>query len=413
MNAPHGPSGADLDVVAIPGMDRLLPALEGLPPAYLAGGAVRDLMLGAESIDIDVALEGDALAAAWELAERLGGRAMTHERFGSATVRTDDGLTVDLVGTRRERYAQPGALPEVEPAGLADDLARRDFTINAMAVGLTGPDLGVLHDPHSGEADLRAGVVRVLHERSFVDDPTRLLRAVRDATRVGFALDPDTERLAREAVAAGALATVSGPRLRDELLDLLGEAEAPAALERLRELGVDRGLHPALAADPDLAASAALASAETGADRRLAALAALVSRAPEDLEPWLDTLALGRGDRGRVAGAARQGPSLVRALRAEPPPSAVHALLRCEPPETLAVALAYGAPGGPIQRFLADLRDVHLEVTGDDLLAAGVPQSPAVGRALDETLRLKLDGKVSGREEELRVALEIARREAE
>jgi tRNA nucleotidyltransferase (CCA-adding enzyme) len=390
-------------------MDRLLPALEGLPPAYLVGGAVRDLLLGAESVDLDVAVEGDALATAWELAERLDARAMTHERFGTATVRTDDGLVVDLAGTRRERYPEPGALPEVEPAPLAEDLARRDFTVNAMAVGLTGADLGVVHDPHGGRDDLENRLIRVLHDRSFVDDPTRLLRAVRYETRLGFRIDPATERLAREAVAADALRTVSGPRVRDELLDLLGEQELPTALERLRELGIDRGLHPALDADPELAAAAALGSAETGADRRLAALAALVSRSPDDLEPWLDTLALGRGARMSVAAAARQGPSLVPALRADPPPSAVHALLRCEPAETLAVALAHGAPAAPVQRFLADLRDVHLEISGDDLVAAGVPQSPAIGRALDETLRLKLDGKVAGRDDELRTALEIAR----
>jgi tRNA nucleotidyltransferase (CCA-adding enzyme) len=392
-------------------MDRLLPALNGLPPAYLVGGAVRDVLLGASSVDLDVALEGDALAVAWELAERLDGRAMTHERFGTATVRTDDGLVVDLAGTRRERYAAPGALPDVESAPLVDDLARRDFTINAMAVGLSGDDLGAMHDPHGGEADLRAGLVRVLHPRSFVDDPTRLLRAVRYAVRFGFALEAETERLAREAVEAGALSTVSGPRVRDELLDLLGEVEAPAALELARSLGIDRGLDAAFDADPELAAAAALGSSETGADRRLAALAALVSRAPDELEPWVDSLSLGRGDRNTVMGAARQGPGVVRALRAEPPPSAVHALLRCEPAETLAVALAYGAPAEPVQRFLADLRDVHLEVTGDDLVAAGVPESPAIGRALDETLRLKLDGRLSGgREEELRTALEIARR---
>jgi tRNA nucleotidyltransferase (CCA-adding enzyme) len=399
-----------MNVAGLPGMDRLIPALEGLPQAYLVGGAVRDLLLGADSVDLDVALEGDALAAAWELADRLDGRAMTHERFGTATVRTDDGLVVDLAGTRRERYSRPGALPEVEPASLADDLERRDFSINAMAIGLTGSDVGVVHDPHGGRDDLEARSIRVLHEGSFIDDATRLLRAVRYEVRLGFRMDLETERLAREAV--WALSTVSGPRVRDELLDLLGESEAPTALKRLRELGIDRGLHPALEADAELAAAAALGASETGADRRLAALAALVSRAPDELEPWLDTLALGRGDRMRVAAAARQGPSLPRALRADPPPSAVHALLRCEPAETLAVALAHGAPGAPIQRFLADLRDVHLDVTGDDLMAAGVPESPAIGRALDETLRLKLDGRLSGgRDEELRTALEIARRD--
>jgi tRNA nucleotidyltransferase (CCA-adding enzyme) len=395
-------------VEALPGMDRLLPALDGLPPAYLVGGAVRDLMLGSESVDLDVALEGDAPAAAWELAERLGGLATTHERFGTGTVRAGD-LVVDLAGTRRERYERPGALPEVEPGSLVDDLARRDFTINAMAVGLTGADAGVLHDPHGGRDDLEGGRVRVLHSASFLDDPTRLLRAMRYETRFGFRMDGETERLARDAVAAGALGTVSGPRVRDELLDLLGEVEMAAALDRAQELGIDRGLHPSLEADSELAAAAAIGSAETGAERRLAALAALVSRAPDELEPWLDTLALGRGDRMRVAAAARQGPSLPRALRADPPPSAVHALLRCEPAETLAVALAHGAPAAPIQRFLADLHDVYLDITGDDLVAAGVDPSPAIGRALDKTLRLKLDGKVSGREDELRTALEIAR----
>ncbi|MFL5782134.1 MAG: hypothetical protein ACJ760_12550 [Thermoleophilaceae bacterium] len=402
-----------VDVTRLAGIDRLLPALEGLPPAYLVGGAVRDMMLGALAVDLDVALEGDALAAAWELAARLDGRAMTHERFGTATVRTDDGFVVDLAGTRRERYTAPGELPDVEPAPLAEDLARRDFTINAMAVGLTGDDLGELHDPLGGEEDLRASRVRVLHPRSFADDPTRLLRAVRYATRFGFALEDDTERQARQAVEAGALSTVSGPRVRDELLDLLGEVEMPTALERARSLGIDHAMHPALDADPELAAAAALGSSETGADRRLAALAALVSKAPDELEPWVGSLSLGRSDMGSVMAAARQGPSLVRALRADPPASAVHALLRCEPAETLAVALAHGAPAGPIQRFLADLRDVHLEVTGDDLVAAGVPESPAIGRALDETLRLKLDGRLAGgREEELSTALEIARREA-
>src|SRR5205085_7085365 len=122
-------------------------------------------------------------------------------------------------------------------------------------------------------------------------------------------------------------------------------------------------------------------------------------------------LGLARADRTAVMAAARQAPGLVRALRADPPDSALHALLRCEPPETLALALAFGAPAGPIHRFVADLRGVRLEVTGEDLLAAGVPESPAVGRALAETLRRKLDGEVDGRDEELAMALEIARRE--
>jgi len=170
---------------ALPGMERLLPALDGLPPAFLVGGAVRDLLLAGQTVDLDVAIEGDARATAREIAERLGGEVVEHERFGTATVKAGD-LDVDLATTRRERYAEPGALPEVEPAGLSEDLGRRDFTINAMALGLSGDSLGVLEDPHEGREDLERGVIRVLHGRSFIDDPTRLLRALRYEARFDF-----------------------------------------------------------------------------------------------------------------------------------------------------------------------------------------------------------------------------------
>jgi tRNA nucleotidyltransferase (CCA-adding enzyme) len=396
---------------AIPGMERLLPALEGLPPAYLVGGAVRDLLLTGEHVDLDLAVEGDARAVARELAQRLGGEAVEHERFGTATVRAGDQLTLDLATTRRESYAHPGALPDVEPAGLAEDLGRRDFTINAMAVGLSGGDLGVLHDPYAGRADLERGVIRVLHGQSFVDDPTRLLRALRYEARFGFRLDPETERLAREAAAGEGFATVSGPRVRDELLDLLGEPGAPAAVERMRELGLDRALHPSLEADPQLVASALLACGEAGAEPALAALAALVSNAPDALEDWLEELHLGRRDTDAVLRAARKGPQLASTLESGLAPSAVHAFLSCEPPEALALALARGAPGEPVLEYLANLRGVRLEITGDDLIEAGIPESPELGRALEETLRRKLDGEVSGREAELRVALALARGE--
>jgi tRNA nucleotidyltransferase (CCA-adding enzyme) len=390
-------------------MDVLLPALDGLAPAYLVGGAVRDLLRGERGVDLDVTVEDDATALARIVARRVGGEARLHERFGTATVRAP-GLVVDLATTRRERYVRPGALPEVEPATLHEDLARRDFAINAMAVALSGLEVGRMVDPHGGHADLDAGVVRVLHDGSFRDDPTRLLRAVRYEARLGFRMDPGTESLARAAIDDGAPSTVSGKRIADELLDLLGEVEVARAVERLHDLGLDRALDPALRADADLVASAALACSECGADRRLAALAALAAREPEALAPWVDSLGLTRSDRERVLAAARQGPGLVAPLRADLPLSAVHALLRCEPPETLALAMAMGAPARPVLRFVADLRSVRLEITGDDLVEAGVPSSPAIGRALDEVLRMKLDGELAGgREDELATALEIAR----
>lgn len=397
----------------VPGMERLLPALAGLPPAYLVGGAVRDLLRGADPHDVDIAVEADARSAARAVADRLGSGAREYERFGTATVETPED-TYNFATTRQEAYDSPGALPRVSPATLAEDLGRRDFSINAMAIGLTGDDLGHLYDPTGGLADMKAGVVRVLHERSFLDDPTRLLRALRYATRLGFALDPVTERLAREAVAADALSTVSGARIRDELMDLLSETDAPSAIERMRELEIHSALHPELDPDPELVAAAALGATAIGADRGIAALAALIENAPEKLDLWLADLNLPAEERDAAARAARVAPRVAAALRErEHPPSELRALLAKEPLEALALALALRAPSEPILRWVSDLRGVGLEISGADLLAAGVPEGPAVGRALDETLNRKLDGLVSGRDAELETALLLARERAQ
>jgi tRNA nucleotidyltransferase (CCA-adding enzyme) len=403
------PSDLRERVRRLAGMERIVHALEGLPPAYLVGGAVRDLLRGAEAVDLDLAVEGDARSAARALAERLGGTAREHERFGTARVKAD-GLAFDLATTRRETYERPGALPRVEHAPLAEDLARRDFAFNAMAIGLTGDDLGHLYDPHGGVDDMKAGRVRVLHERSFIDDPTRLLRALRYEARLGFAMYPDTEQMARAAVSEGALATVSGPRIRDELMNLLAETNAAAAVARMAELGIDRALHPALSADPALVADASLGAVTIGADPALVALAALCWEAPEELDEWLAELHLTAAERGRVARAARAGTRLARELHSrEHTPSELASLLGGEPPESLALAMALGAPPQPFMRWAEELRDVRLEITGEDLIAAGVPEGPAVGRALAQTLAHKLDGLVSGREQELKTALAVAR----
>jgi tRNA nucleotidyltransferase (CCA-adding enzyme) len=390
-------------------MERLLPALEGLAPAYLVGGAVRDLLRGADAVDLDLAVEGDARAVARALADRLRGEVREHERFGTATVRADR-LSVDLATTRRETYPQPGVLPEVEEAELDEDLARRDFTINAMALGLTGDDLGHLYDPRGGLPDLDEGIVRVLHDESFVDDPTRLLRALRYEARLGFRMDSDTERLAGDAAAEGGLRTVSGARVRDELMDLLAEPELPSAVVRMRELGVDRAMHTAMEADAELVASAALGAVALGADRALVALAALCAPAAERLDLWVGDLHLAAPERDAVARAARVAPRLAGELRRRDHlPSELRRLLGPETLVALSLALAMGGPSEPILRWVTELRDVRLDITGADLRAHGVPEGPALGRALDETLNRKLDGLVHGREEELESALTLAR----
>ena len=338
-------------------------------PVYLVGGAVRDLLLGRGRADLDLVVEGDAAV----LASRLGADVVSHERFATAKVSLD-GHEIDIATARTESYPQPGALPAVEPAARVEaDLARRDFTINAMAIPLEGSDL---IDPHGGQADLAAGLLRVLHADSFVDDPTRALRAARYAARFGFELEREAEILLREAD----LSTVSIDRREAELLRLAGETEAPRAFALLAEWG--------------------LVDLRQGSGRLVADLADLLRGSP-----WAEFV-----PRDRALLAAALGPGGGEEALAETRPgrpSEAVALAAGRDPVELALARALGAEW--LDRYLAEWRDVRLEIDGEALIAAGIPQSPAIGRGLDEALRRKLDGGISGRAQELDVALEVAR----
>src|SRR3954453_22929974 len=238
--------------------ERLRPVLEAAPQVeagqggvYLVGGTFRALRPGEPGFDVDLAVEGDGQAFARALAAELGGRATTHDAFGTAVVEYGDGEHADVVTARRERYESPAALPLVEPSTIEDDLFRRDFTINAMAVALTGESEGTLVDPYDGRSALEAKTIRVLHDGSFVDDPTRIFRALRYASRYGFELDEHTEALAREAIEAGLVGRLSRARLRDELILLLDESQAEGSLAALERIGLDRAIDPALAADEE------------------------------------------------------------------------------------------------------------------------------------------------------------------
>ncbi|CEP68059.1 Poly A polymerase, head domain [Moorella glycerini] len=203
---------------------------------YLVGGTVRDLLLGRPEVDLDLAVEGDGLLFARELARQLGGRLAFHDRFLTATVYWG-GERVDVVTTRQEYYPRPGALPEVEPATLEADLARRDFSVNAMALPLMARDLGEILDPFGGREDLARQTLRVLHRDSFRDDPTRLLRGVRFATRLKFIWEEETCSLVRQALAGGYLDLLEPKRLWQEFILLLKERRPVAAWESLIDLG--------------------------------------------------------------------------------------------------------------------------------------------------------------------------------
>jgi tRNA nucleotidyltransferase (CCA-adding enzyme) len=359
-------------VQALPGYRTVRDAAERAGvDAHLVGGAVRDALLGREAPNLDVVVVGDPLS----LVEELGGEARVHDRFATATVAVDDGL-IDVARARTETYEHPGALPTVAVADrLEDDLRRRDFTVNAIAVALADP--GRITDPHGGVDDLRAALLRVLHERSFVDDPTRALRAARYATRLGLALEPGTLALAREAD----LSRVSVDRVEADLRRIAGEPSPRAGFELLADWG--------------------LLQLPEGAGDLIDALRELTER-----EPWSSVV-----DRADTILAATRGvPEGARELVAREPssPSEGVASARGRSPVELALARALGATW--LDDYLADWRHVRLEISGEDLLDAGVEEGPAVGRGLQAALRAKLDGELDGREQELRAALDAAGR---
>ena len=412
-------TGGSLDVLGlVPRLGPVLEALDGLPRSYgqvfLVGGVVRDLLLGREVVDVDVdlALDGPAIELASALAASLGGSSSAHEDFGTATV-TFAGQTLDLATTRSELYERPGALPTVSPAPIEADLARRDFTINAMAVTLDAERRGQLIDPHGGESDLASGTLRVLHDESFVDDATRLLRAARYEARYGFRLDPTSEELARDSVGRAMLGTLSGPRIGSELRLVLCEEAGVRALERLRELGVISALHSHLDAGEEAlelmrAGEALERELEAGAARwrlRLAVLTRLLDA--EDRRAWLATLQLLGRDVEVVGDAASLAPALAeRAVGAAP--TELHAMLAQAPSEAVVLALAHAQPGSAadeaLRRFLTKLRHVALEIDGSDLAALGLAESPRVGKVLEAVLALKLEGALGSREDELDAA---------
>jgi tRNA nucleotidyltransferase (CCA-adding enzyme) len=371
---------------SLPCGERLLAAAAGREGVWLVGGAVRDLMLGRAPRELDVAVEGPVDA----LAQALGGDVRAYDRFGTATVR-DGGCTFDLAATRAESYAHPGALPAVGPAGIDEDLARRDVSVNAIAVRL--PD-GELRAAGHALADLEGGRLRVLHERSFEDDPTRLWRVARYAARLGFAVEPRTGELA----AAADPSTVSGERIGAEVRLALGEPDPSAVFEIAQRLNAKMLPEGFLARPRGLEAALALLPADGRRDlvTLAACTAGMDARA---LLAWLDRLAFPARDRDVAAAASRA--ATLEPLRRARTAAEIARAARGAPVE--AVALAGGENA---RRWIEELRHVRLEIDGEDLLAAGVPEGPEVGERLRRALERKLEGEVDGREAELAAALE-------
>ena len=376
---------------------------------YLVGGPVRDALLGSPVADLDFSVEGDAVAIAKRFAGETGGKITAHPQFGTATV-VADGRRVDLVTARREEYPEPGSLPRVTAGSIENDLARRDFTVNAMALRVWPAGDGIL-DPMSGLDDLKSGLVRVLHPQSFVDDPTRMFRAVRYEQRFGFRIDDGTLQLMASAVASGIMDSVSGDRWLHEMERVLDEAEPGRVLLRASELGLLSGLHRSLADDAGIRAMAECDDGRLAPDEWLAALFSPLSEA--DGCAVIQRLRLS----GRWAMVARDTIELreketaVRESAGQP--SGLYRILRSFAPQ--AIAARAKLTGDPFVRrallsYLNELRFVRPSLTGDDLLEMGAAQGPLVGEILARLHCARLDGALSDTVEERALARDLLTR---
>ncbi|NOS80104.1 MAG: CCA tRNA nucleotidyltransferase [Nitrospira sp.] len=393
---------------------------------YLVGGVVRDLLLKRENWDLDLTIEGDGIAFARLVADRYKAGLAVFDRFATARLVFPDGLKVDIATTRRESYAQPADLPTVQPASIEEDLSRRDFTINAIAVQLNQRQFGRLLDPYAGQRDLRARTIRVLHAGSFQDDPTRIFRAIRFEQRFGFHLERTTLRLLAQAASTNLIQQLSGPRLQNEILLLLAERDPARAISRLAQLKLFRFLPRSLSytknvkrtvtAVPKALAWWARRFPDSAIDRPIVYLMALSSEASQAVvATMIRRLALSREQAKKVSTGRRRVDRALKRLtdRKIARPSQAYRLLEDFSNEALVLLLAkqvsmqQGVRLSLLRRRLVAYmknRTTKTALTGRDLQAMGLQPGPQYKTILGKLLDARIDGVVTTEADERALA---------
>jgi tRNA nucleotidyltransferase (CCA-adding enzyme) len=377
---------------------------------YLVGGVVRDLLLGYPNLDLDLVVEGDAVKLAQQVAETSRAKLLAHHRFGTAKLRYENS-TLDLATARKETYPRPGALPVVTPGALKDDLIRRDFSINAMAISLAANDYGDLIDPHQGKNDLDQGLIRILHPRSFTDDATRILRGVCYEQRFGFELEAQTARLLKRDIPM--LDTIRGDRIRHEMENILEENRPELVVRRLADLGVSPRINPSLKGDGWIAEKFDRARRLKKPSQLSSLYFCLLvySFSENAIEQFLARLNIA----AKLSRAFRDTLRLKTILPLLDKPSLksseIYYLLReYEAVAIQANAIAAESPTAcrSLQLFLTELRHVRTALDGEELKKLGVPAGPEMGKILQVLHKAKLDGEVSTRADEKKLVRSLS-----
>jgi len=388
--------------------------------AYLVGGCVRDMLLGAKNFDLDIVVEGDGIIFAETLGRALQAKVIRHRRFGTATVIVRPHLKIDFTTARKEFYPEPAHLPVVESGTLHDDLFRRDFTVNAMAISIVGSDFGELVDYFSGKSDLVHKRIRVMHKLSFIDDPTRILRAIRFEQRFDFKIDAQTLKYLKDALGLKMLEKVEPQRLRDDLILILKENHPIKELRRMQKLTGFDFIVPRLKISS--LTMGLLRSVEKQIDwfradipqrRHLDAwlmylIALLSSLQASKIEDFCRRFALRRGEETRILGyKAISGKLITKLCNEDLKPSDVYELLE---PLSYEVILMLRAKykNKTLQRHIRDFFTIYngmrIHVCGEDLHKLGLAPGPSYQKIFRRVLHARLDGKVASKDDELELA---------
>ncbi len=369
---------------------------------FLVGGSVRDLFLNRVNLDLDLVVEGDAIELARELAKEYRTNIIIHRRFGTAKLNFDN-FSLDMATARSETYEKPGALPTVQSGTITEDLQRRDFSINAMAIYLTPHNFGKLIDPHNGIADISSRFIRILHPRSFADDATRILRAIRYEKRLLFTLEPETLKLLKNSTQM--LNTISSTRLKHELDLILKEEYPEQILKRAEELGIINKLHPSLRGNGWLS------------DKFDQARQLCIRSSPLHIYYCLLVYHLSEKDCDQFISRLNIPKKLAQMMtQTLILKSRVHKLerIKVKPSEIFDFLNGYTVPviqanmlsaesviiRQYLQLYLSKLRNIKPQLTGDDLVNLGISSGPELGQILNEIRKQKLDGKIKTRTDE-------------
>jgi tRNA nucleotidyltransferase (CCA-adding enzyme) len=383
---------------------------------YLVGGIVRDALLKIPNFDIDIVVEGDGIESGRELAKRFKCKFESHQKFGTSVIILEGGQHIDVASARVEYYKSPAALPTVESGNIRQDLSRRDFTINTMALSLNKRNFGEILDFFGGREDLKNKKIKVLHKMSFIEDPTRIFRAVRFENRLGFKMDSQTEELAKTTIKMNIVSELKGVRIRDELISILSEENPAEAIKRLDELGAlkkigikkkisDRFLNEIREILDYYEMLKDFYNLKDGEIKkwRLIFIMLLEGAGPDEIKKWCAEMKIRKKDVNVILKTLSEWSRVKRALKNEVKKnSRLYKLLIEIPAELQIIACSRGdVYYKNIKKYLTDLRDIHLETSGETLKEMGYRPSEKFKVVLEKLLEMKLDGKVKSREDEI------------